>query len=283
MTPTTADIDAVCNLVNELCGIYLDTSKDYLIEGRLARLLKQHGCKDYVELSRKARITPALKADVVDAITTNETLWFRDSTPFEALKFKIIPELVDAKAGSPFPKKFRIWSAACSTGQEAYSIAMTFADTVPDFHKWDLEIYGTDVSPSAVERANAASYSDLEVSRGLKQQHKGAYFVRRGSSWVVNDALRKCCKFEVRNLLKPLTGVGRFDIIFCRNVAIYFTPPDRKKLFTGLANTLNRGGWMFTGSGESLVDLGANWGPKQHCRAVCYQPSGGNGVATLAR
>ncbi|TWT48261.1 CheR family methyltransferase [Botrimarina hoheduenensis] len=283
MKPTAADIDAVCNLVNELCGIYLDTSKDYLIEGRLARLLKTHGCKDYVELSRKARLTPALQTDVVNAITTNETLWFRDTTPFEALKNKIFPELIDAKAGSAFPKRFRIWSAACSTGQEAYSLAMAFADTVPNFESWDLEIYGTDISPSAVQHAQQAVYSELELSRGLSQQHRGAYFVHKGNGWGVNDTLKRRCKFEVRNLLKPLTGVGKFDLIFCRNVAIYFTPADRKRLFIGLAETLNRGGWLFSGSGESLADLGPNWAPKQHCRAVCYQPNGCNGVATLLR
>lgn len=283
MSPTAQDIDAVCDLVNELCGIYLDTSKDYLIEGRLGRLLNRYECKDYAELAKKARITPALKTDVIDAITTNETLWFRDASPFEAMRYKIIPELIDAKAGIPGPKRFRIFSAACSTGQEAYSIAMTFADVIPNFESWDLQIVGMDISPSAVKRAQDGAYSDLEVGRGLEQRYRGAYFLRRGTQWVVNDALRSRCKFQVGNLLKRDPSLGKFDIIFCRNVAIYFTPSDRKKLFTGLAQSLNKGGWLFTGSGESLVDLGPNWAPKQHCRAVCYQPNGCNGVATLTR
>lgn len=282
MKPNPADIDAVCDLVNELCGIYLDNSKDYLIEGRLAKLVEASGSDSYVDFARKARVTPKLKAEVVDAITTNETLWFRDSTPFDALRFKIIPELIDAKKGSPFPKRFRIWSAASSTGQEAYSIAMAFADCVPDFESWDLQIYGTDISPAAVEHAKRGVYSDLEVSRGLTQKHRGAYFVKAPGGWGVNDSIKRRCKFEVRNLLKPFTGVGTFDIIFCRNVAIYFTPEDRQSLFQRLGKTLNQGGWFFTGSGESLVDLGSNWAPKQHCRAVCYQPNGCNGVVTLA-
>ncbi len=283
MKPTPADIDAVCDLVDELCGIYLDSSKDYLIEGRLAKLVTKSGANSYVDFARKARVTPTLKNEVINAITTNETLWFRDSTPFDALRFKILPELIDAKRTSPFPRKLRIWSAASSTGQEAYSIAMAFADVVPDFSRWDLQIYGTDISPAAVEKAKRGVYNDMEINRGLTQQQRGAYFVKAPGGWQVNEAIRRCCRFETRNLLKPFTGVGTFDLIFCRNVAIYFTPPDRKSLFTRLGQTLNRGGWLFTGSGESLADLGPNWAPKQHCRAVCYQPNGCNGVAVLQR
>lgn len=283
MKPSAQDIDAICKLVDELCGIYLDGSKDYLIEGRLAKLVQKSGATDYTDFARKARATPQIREEVIDAITTNETLWFRDATPFDALRYKIIPELIDAKAGSPFPKKFRIWSAASSTGQEAYSIAMAFADVVPDFDSWDLQIYGTDISPAAVEHAKRGVYNDLEISRGLTQKHRGAFFVKAPGGWKVNDSLRRKCRFEQRNLLKPFTGVGSFDIVFCRNVAIYFTPADRKSLFLRLGQTLNRGGWLFSGSGESLMDLGANWSPKQHCRALCYQPNGCNGIATLSR
>lgn len=282
MKPTSADIDAVCDLVNDLCGIYLDQKKDYLIEGRLAPLLAENGVENYVALSKKARANPKLKSQVIDAITTNETLWFRDNSPFEALRFKIFPELIDAKAGTMFPKKLRIWSAACSTGQEAYSILMAFADVIPDFESWDLQVLCTDVSPSALEQARRGEYSDMEVQRGLTQKHRGAYFVKSGKGWRVNETLRRRCRFEERNLLKPFTGVGKFDLIFCRNVAIYFNPADRKSLFKRLGDTLNPGGWFFAGSGESLLDLGPNWTPKQHCRAVCYQPNGTNGVATLS-
>jgi len=282
MKPTAGDIDAICELVNELCGIYLDNSKDYLIEGRLAKLVATSGSANYVDFARKARTTPRLKDAVVDAITTNETLWFRDASPFEALRYKIFPELIDAKRTSPFPRRLRVWSAACSTGQEAYSIAMAFADIVPDFDKWDLQIYGTDISPAAVAHAQRGEYNQLEISRGLTQKHLGAFFLKSPGGYRVNDVLRRRCRFEVRNLHRPFTGVGNFDVIFCRNVAIYFTPNDRRSLFLRLGETLNRGGWLFTGSGESLMDLGRNWAPKRHCRAVCYQPNGCNGVATLA-
>ena len=281
MTPTAQDIDLICNLVNDLCGIYLDESKDYLIEGRLGKLLQSNSCESYSDFAKKVRIDRALQTEVIDAITTNETLWFRDSSPFEALKFKIFPELIDAKMKSAVPKKFRVWSAACSTGQEAYSIAMTFADTVADFESWDFQVVGTDVSPSAVNTAQQGLYSQLEVSRGLDQKHLSGYFLRQGTNYRVNEILQSRCDFQVRNLLKPLSDLGTFDVIFCRNVSIYFTRRDRDLMFKRLGKMLTPGGWLFTGSGESLADLGPNWSPKQHCRAICYQPNGCNGVATL--
>lgn len=274
MTPTPDDMDAICGLIDDLCGIALDESKGYLIEGRLADLANRHGCKSYVELANRARSATQrkLKTDIVDAITTNETLWFRDRSPFDALRYKLLPELIDAKAGSAGARRIRVWSAACSTGQEAYSIAMTFGDTVPKIDDWDLRIYGSDISPAAVEQAQRGVYSDLEISRGLEQKYRGAYFLKQGRNWAVNPRLRARCSFEVRNLLAPLSGVGKFDIVFCRNVAIYFKPADRKRLFHQVASTLNPGGWLFVGSSESLMDLGPNWRPHHHCRAVCYQP-----------
>lgn len=275
MSVTSEDLDAICGLVNDLCGIYLDSSKDYLIEGRLSDLLRRHNCATYAELARRARdvTAPQVKTDIIDAITTNETLWFRDNSPFEALRFKLFPELIDAKAKTIFPRRLRVWSAACSSGQEAYSIAMAFADIVPDIEKWDLQIYGTDISPAIVERAKAGVYSDLEIGRGMDQKHLSGYFVKDPGGWRVCDTLRQKCRFEVRNLLQPFSGLGHFDIIFCRNVAIYFTPTDRRRLFYRLAELLNPEGWLFAGSSESLVDLGPAWAPKQHCRAVCYNPS----------
>ncbi len=282
MKPTNQDIDAICDLVHDLCGIYLDNSKDYLIESRLSKLLEDRRCNDYVDLSRRANQDSDLQREIIDAITTNETLWFRDEAPFEALRHKIIPELIDAKQGTLNPRRFRIWSAACSTGQEAYSIAMAFADVVPDFEEWDLQIDGTDISPSAVARAREGIYNNLEVSRGLSQRYQSAYFLRDGNNLKVNEVLKNVCKFEVGNLLQPFEKQNYYDIIFCRNVAIYFTRDDRQSLFTKMQNSLVRGGWLFTGAGESMFDLGKNWKPFHHCRSTCYQPNGCNGVATLA-
>jgi chemotaxis protein methyltransferase CheR len=280
---TPGDLDAVCKLVDELCGIYLDAKKDYLIEGRLSELVRRYACTGYVDLVKRARMPGSreLVDDIVDAITTNETLWFRDTSPFEALKHKVFPELVDSKSKTAFPRRLRVWSAASSTGQEAYSIAMAFADMVGTLTGWDLQIYGTDISPTAVRKAQEGVYSELEISRGLDQHHLSGYFVRHPGGWQVCPELRRICRFETRNLLKPLTGLGPFDVIFCRNVAIYFTSNDRSRLFYGLAETLQPEGWVFVGSSETLSDLGPEWKPQQHCRAVCYRPK--QPVAASAR
>ncbi|MEM6330063.1 MAG: protein-glutamate O-methyltransferase CheR [Planctomycetota bacterium] len=280
MKATPKDIDAVCSLVDDLCGICLDSSKSYLIEGRLAELVTRHGCGSYAELAAKARggLGRAIQSEIVDAITTNETLWFRDNHPFEAMRYKLLPEMLDAKAATPFPRKLRVWSAACSTGQEAYSIAMAMADILPDFDAWDLQLYGTDISPAAVAKAKQGVYTDLEISRGLDQTHRGAYFVRKGRDWQINQAIRKKCRFEVKNLLGPMPGLGKFDFIFCRNVAIYFADKDRKTLFNRVADSLNPGGWLFVGSSESMTGMGPRWATERHCRAVCYRLSGRQAV-----
>lgn len=274
MSLTPSDLDAVCRLVDDLCGVYLDEKKTYLIEARLAELLPRHSCESYAELARKARgpAATAVVEDVIDAITTNETLWFRDASPFEALRYKLLPEIIDAKANTSGPRQIKMWSAACSTGQEAYSMAMAFADIVPNVAQWDLQILGSDVSRDAVESARRGVYSDLEISRGLEQKELGSYFQRSNDRWQVCDTLRSKCRFEQRNLLKPFVGVGKFDIIFCRNVAIYFQPAERRDLFLRLGDALTPGGWLIAGSSESLVDLGPEWMPHRHCRATCYQP-----------
>ena len=272
---TSADIDAVCGLVDDLCGIYWDASKSYLIESRLSTIMSRSGCANYVDFARKVKagLAPELKADVIDAVTTHETLWFRDSSPFEALKHKLVPELIDAKAKSPFPRRLRLWSAACSTGQEPYSIAMTLADLIPNIHTWDVQIVGSDISAASVATASRGLYGEMEISRGMTPAHLQKYFDRQGAHWKIKDELRSLCSFHVRNLHDPFVGLGPFDVIFCRNVAIYFTLDDRRNVFERMAATLNPGGWLLAGSSESLTELGPRWTPQFHCRANCYRPS----------
>ncbi len=273
---TPEDVDAVCGLVDDLCGIYWDEEKSYLIESRLASLVEENNCENYAALVRKVRadVVPGLKDSVVDAVTTNETLWFRDNSPFEAIRHKAIPEVIDERSQTIFPKKIRIWSAACSTGQEPYSIGIALADVIPDVDSWDIQILATDISPSAVEKASRGVYSKLEIGRGMDTSHLRDYFVEQEDSWKIHDRIRAMCKFDVRNLLKPFSGLDKFDIIFCRNVAIYFTGEDRRSLFERLADSLAAPyGWLFTGSSESLSDLGDRWSPQQHCRSNCYRPN----------
>ncbi|MEM8944605.1 MAG: protein-glutamate O-methyltransferase CheR [Planctomycetota bacterium] len=276
MTQLTAqDIDSVCRLVDDLCGIYWDESKAYLMEARLQSLVAQQGCESYADLVRKVRaeVVPGLKEQVVDAVTTNETLWFRDGTPFDAMRYKLVPELIDDKSSSLLPKKFRVWSAACSTGQEVYSIAITLAETLPEFLKWDVQVLGTDISPAAIEQASRGVYNSLEIGRGTDAEQRRKYFTQQGKEWRISDEIRSMCKFQQRNLHEPFTGLGPFDIIFARNVAIYFTEDDRKRLFERAAKALAPNGWVFVGSSESLTALGSQWQPQQHCRANCYRPN----------
>jgi chemotaxis protein methyltransferase CheR len=185
----------------------------------------------------------------------------------------VIPETIDAKSGSLFPRKIRIWSAACSSGQEAYSIAMTLSEMLPDVMDWDINILGTDISDEVVAKASRGWYTNHEIERGMPPTRLNRYFHQENGGWRVNDSLRALCTFERRNLLDPNSARGKFDVIFCRNVAIYFTPEARRDLFMRLCTALTPEGWMFVGSQESLRDLGPQFAPQQHCRAICYRPN----------
>lgn len=273
MRVNAEDMVEVARLVKELCGVALDDSKGYLVESRLSGLAKEAGCSDYRTLCRRAIAGDrALRTKIIDAITTQETLFFRDASPFEALKHKAIPELIDAKSGSVFPKRLRLWSAACSTGQEPYSIAMVLCELIPDVHSWDISILGTDISDAAIAQASRGLYRPHEISRGMEPGKLAKYFVQESGGWKAKDELRSLIRFQQRNLLEPFTDLGPFDVIFCRNVAIYFDVETRRDLFYRLADRLVPEGCLFVGSSESLADLGPQFAPQSHCRAIFYQP-----------
>ncbi len=275
MIVTSSDIEAVSGLVIDLCGILLDESKGYLIESRLTPIAEAAGCRSFADLAYQARHSGdhALQTRIVDAITTNETLFFRDQSPYEALQFKALPEMIDSKIGSVYPKRLRIWSAACSTGQEPYSIGMTLCELIPDIHSWDVSILATDISDAAVRQASAGRYSPYEIDRGMKPDLLKRYFNQDAGGWKIRDEVRSLVKFQRINLLETFSALGMFDVIFCRNVAIYFSPQARAGLFNRLANILNPNGYMFVGSSESLADLGPQFAPQHHCRSVFYQPT----------
>jgi chemotaxis protein methyltransferase CheR len=275
MQVTAEDMGFVIKLVDELCGVVLDNSKAYLIESRLADVAKAAGCASYRELCQKARYDSdrALQAKIIDAITTQETLFFRDSSPFDALQHKVIPETIDSKAKTAFPRRIRVWSAASSTGQEAYSIAMTFCELIPDVASWDISILATDISDAALKAASAGAFAKHEIQRGMKPQFLAKYFLETHGAWKVKDHIRAMVAFQNRNLLQPFVGIGPFDIIFCRNVAIYFDAARRRDLFHRLAERLTPDGYLFVGSSESLLDLGPRFAPQNHCRATFYQPN----------
>lgn len=275
MQVSTEDIKVISRLVDDLCGIVLDESKGYLIESRLSGVAAEAGCASFSELYYKARhgSDRALRTKIINAITTNETLFFRDTSPFEALQHKALPELFDAKAGSAFPKRLRIWSAACSTGQEPYSLAMVLHELIPDIASWDIKITATDISDQAIAQASRGQYAEHEIRRGMPPRLLEKYFAKDGNNWKVKDELRALIAFQRINLLEPFTALGTFDVILCRNVAIYFKPDVRRELFERLARQLAPHGYLFAGSSESLSDLGPRFMPHKHCRAVFYRPN----------
>jgi chemotaxis protein methyltransferase CheR len=266
-------VTRLCDLVEELCGVALDQSKLYMIRGRLRPLLEEFGFPDYETLARDAEKTSRmqLRDRLVDALTTNETLFFRDRSPFDALKSQILPALRDA-AGSGRPR-LRIWSAACSTGQEPYSLAMTLLESLSDIARWDISIMATDVSPAALAKAREGRYPAHEMDRGVAQPQRERFFTRSGETWEVRPELKRMIQFGVHNLHKLPPATGPFEIIYCRNVAIYFKKDARAAVFDRLASRLAPGGYLFVGCSESLHDLGPRFKAHRIGQATCYRPN----------
>jgi len=263
--------------IHEICGISLDESKAYLLETRLGSLLRDTGAASFSELyyQAKADLANALRRKIVDAITTNETSFFRDTAPFDLLRHKLIPELVDRrkKAGARLTP-IRIWSAACSTGQEAYSTGIVLKELLSDLNSYDIRIVGTDISDKAVAAASYGHYSRLELDRGMAADKVTRYFVPAADQWKIRDDIRAMASFRTMNLLQSFSFPAPFDIIFCRNVAIYFTEQDKIRLFQNLGRCLARDGSLIIGSTESLSGLCPEFEPKRYLRSVFYQLKG---------
>jgi chemotaxis protein methyltransferase CheR len=250
------DFRLLRDLIERSCGIALGTGKAYLIETRLGGLLQETGCPDFGALYRLASVdsSAALRTRIIDAITTHETLWFRDSHPFAILSDQILPKLADElRRGRRAP--VRIWSAACSTGQEPYSIAMTVQEFCRKTHgirPEDFEIVASDVSPAVVATAEAGDYDVLSMTRGLPAELRDRYFLATPMGWRVRDEIRRLVKFRQFNLQSPLTALGHFDVVYCRYVAIYFADTVKANLYRRLAELLAPRGHLFVSAVESL-------------------------------
>ena len=273
---TPAELKTVGQYIHDISGIYLDQSKSYLFETRLGTIAEEHGCNSYQELHLKAKrdTSKRIERQIIDAISTNETLFFRDKGPFELLKHKILPELIDLRTPrTPQIKtNIKIWSAASSTGQELYSVAMTVKDLIDHrMDSYNFNLLGTDISDNAVKQASYGKYNKFEIERGLPRPTLQKHFTLFGDSWKIKDEIRAMVNFRKLNLMLPFAGIGKFDIIFCRNVAIYFTLQDRKKLFNKLADSLADDGYLIIGSTESLTGICSRFVPKRHLRSIFYQ------------
>lgn len=259
-----------------ISGISLDEGKEYLVEARLRSLMAELKCSSFSELHNKSRTDPtkSIERKIIDAISTNETYFFRDVAPFDLLQHKIIPDLIDSRTdrGNPnAPVPVRIWSAASSTGQEVYSIAIVLKELYLDPRKYQVKLLGTDISGNAIARASYGRYNKFEMSRGLSPSKVKRYFDPDGDFWRIKDEIRAMVMFKKINLMDPLVGIGKFDIILCRNVAIYFSPENRKRLYDKLAGVLEPDGYLMVGATESLIQDTPLFEPHRYLRAVFYQ------------
>ena len=233
----------------------LDPARDYLFETRLARLMRDHGLSQVEDLVRHLRVrrNPDLERAIAEAMTINETSFFRDIRPFEMLRTECLPKLIAARQGV---RRLRLWSAACSTGQEAHSLAMLLLEHFPQLSAWDVRIDGTDISSEMVARAAAGRYHRIEMNRGLPAKHVVRFFDRDGEEWVAKAAIRRICHFRQANLCKPpLPFRERLDVILLRNVMLYFAPATRCELLQQVHSVLAPDGVLVLGSTEQPPEM----------------------------
>ncbi|MBF0365547.1 MAG: protein-glutamate O-methyltransferase CheR [Oligoflexia bacterium] len=273
---STEEFKIWAQYIYSISGIDLDISKSYLLETRFLPLLQETGSNNFSELyfKVKADVKDNLRQKIINLITTNETLFFRDSSPFELLKNKIIPDLLDFKKQHKLRPELRIWSAACSTGQEVYSIIIALKELLGDLHKYNLQIMATDISNRVVTQASAGKFSKLEIARGLPNEMLSKYFIQAGEYWKIKDELRFLSTFKTMNLMGDIWALGKFDVIFCRNVAIYFNEKDKKNLFDKIAKMFNSGGALVIGSTESITGICPQFESLRYLRSVYYQVKG---------
>ncbi|MBW1892280.1 MAG: protein-glutamate O-methyltransferase CheR [Deltaproteobacteria bacterium] len=274
---TPEEYNVFTRYILEISGITLDQGKEYLVETRLGPILDDMSCTTFSELYYKCRSdkTGAVEKRIIDAIATNETYFFRDIAPFELLQHKIIPDLIDkrkALAPPDTPIKIRIWSAAAATGQEVYSITILLKELYLHPDKYNITLIGTDISGQAIARASYGRYNKFEISRGLSAARIKQYFDPDGDGWKIKDELRVMASFQKINLLKPLIGFEKFDIILCRNVAIYFTQKERQRLYNKIADVLVPDGYLLIGSTESLTNETPLFAPHKYLKSIFYQP-----------
>ncbi len=217
-----------------------------------------------------------MEKHIIDAISTNETFFFRDNIPFELLKNKVFPDLIDkrCKQYPDIPTPLRIWSVACSTGQEVYSVAIILLEMLTDLNRYNIHILGTDISNKALAQASYGQYNQFEISRGMPENLLKKYFHKTGSNWQINDEVRILAKFKHLNLMQDFGAIGKFDVILCRNVAIYFNQTNKIKLFKKLAHSLAPDGVLIIGSSETLHGFATDFKARHYLKGTFYQLKG---------
>jgi len=276
---TPADYEYLRKLLKDQSGLDLSADKQYLIESRLLPLARKAGLAGIPELVAKMKGGSSSHiAQVVEAMTTNETFFFRDKVPFDHFRDTIMPEVLKARAAR---KSVRIWCAAGSTGQEPYSLAMCLKEMSGQLAGWRTEIVATDLSNEVLEKSKAGIYSQFEVQRGLPIQMLVKYFKQSGETWQVNPELRAMVQHRQLNLLHDFSQLGTFDVIFCRNVLIYFDQDTKINIFNRLARSMEGDGFLVLGAAETVVGLTDTFKPFPDKRGL-YRPNSARAQAAPA-
>jgi len=251
---TEFDFEYLRAYLKQRSGLALSSEKRYLVESRLAPVCRRFNFATLRDLIGSLKITHdgAIERAVVEAMTTNETFFFRDRLPFDLFRDVVLPEALARNAAR---RRLRIWCAAASTGQEPYSIAMLLQEAAPRLSGWQVDLVATDISSEVIERAKLGLYSQFEVQRGLPVQWLLKYFTQIGEQWQISASLRSMVEFRQFNLLHGFEGLGSFDVIFCRNVLIYFDAPTKSEILGRFANSLIPGGALMLGAAETVIGL----------------------------
>jgi len=262
------------SLLDTTTAIQLDVARSGRVGMRLAPVAQRAGVgsvSELIALARRERRGPLID-EIIDAIATHETSWFRDAHPFDAFANHLLPDVATSSA----TRNLVIWSAACSSGQEAYSLAMLLLDWLPAHPGYTAKIVGTDISPKMVERARTARFSQLEVNRGLRAPYLVKYFEQQGRDWILKQPLRDLCRFEKGNLAQPPIGVPTCDIVFLRNVLIYFDLATKRTVLSHVRRVLRPGGFLVLGGAESTLNLDDAFQRMELGRAVVFRHAGGS-------
>lgn len=270
MPLSTAEFDYVREFVRGRTGVVLDDSKEYLVEARLTPLARAVGLPGLSEVVAELRRGDRLMADhVVDAMTTNETSFFRDGRPFDALRESIIPSLMAARAAQ---RRLTIWCGAASSGQEPYSLAMLMREAFPQLAPWRVRMICTDVSPAMIERCRAGHFAQIEVNRGLSKAKLEHWFEPDGAGWRVRDDLKQGLEFRVMNLLDTWTGIASVDVVMLRNVLIYFDLETRRDILERIRRALAPDGYLLLGAAETTMNVHDGFTREVVAGASTYRP-----------
>jgi chemotaxis protein methyltransferase CheR len=270
MAVNPADFDYISKIVREQCAIVLEKGKEYLVESRIMPLVHQEKLESIENLVKKIKLEPrgSLKDAVIEAMTTNETSFFRDIHPFETLKKEIFPELIEKRKTK---RELNIWCGASSSGQEPYSLVMVLRNNFPELNSWKINFSASDLSNQMLNRCKSGIYSQLEVNRGLPAPLMVKYFERIGTEWQVKEELRKMIQFRIINLSETWPILPQLDLVMMRNVLIYFDVEMKKNILGRIRKLLKPDGYLFLGAAETTLNLDENFERMPFKQSGCYR------------